>query len=172
MRAESPSRAAAIPAISHHLWPRSSPPHMPKTALQLWLALAAVGTLLSTVLPEQEDSFLTVDSYPCPNCVFSNDINHQRQLDLLRIETIKHQLLSKLGLRAKPNVTSTIPRDVLLQTLYRSEEARTYLQDLSPANYQTSYSAEEEDYFAKTSEIITFADPGRFISAEWSVTIF
>lgn len=98
----------------------------------------------------------------CPNCVHQRSVPDNLAVETLRIEGIKQQILSKLGLRAKPNVTSSIPREVLLQTLYRSEEDRELLEKHPPQLQPSDEELVEDDYYAKTSEIISFAEPGEY----------
>ncbi|XP_071443075.1 lateral signaling target protein 2 homolog, partial [Hetaerina americana] len=116
---------------------------------------------------------------PCPNCMGSHQQPQQQthpaqpqkrsepageeaggdgtgggavDADNIRLEAIKHQILSKLGLKSKPNVTSPIPRSVVLETLYRAEETRGFMDPTRPPE-------PEDDFYGRTSEIITFAEP-------------
>ena len=98
--------------------------------------------------------------HSCPNCVHPKNDQEQKKLDNLRIENIKQQILSKLGLKSKPNISTSIPRDVLLQTLYRSDDTRPLLKEPDTGSFQDEAISYEDDYYAKTSEIISFAEPG------------
>lgn len=42
---------------------------------------------------------------------------------LMRLESIKYQILMKLGLKQKPNITTTLPKHVIMDTLYRADDA-------------------------------------------------
>lgn len=44
--------------------------------------------------------------------------------DQMRLESIKYQILTKLGLKRKPNITQTLPRHIVMNTLSRANEAR------------------------------------------------
>lgn len=137
----------------------------------------------------------------------------------MRLEAIKHQILTKLGLRARPDVNrtlATVPRHLALETLYRAEaqfsryplpdntrndrrNENVYSTEFLYGGNEYSYSRnldqraddedsakdngriassyrgyeggegedrepEEEidDFYARTSEIITFAEPGKY----------
>ncbi|XP_055312762.1 uncharacterized protein MAL13P1.304 isoform X2 [Sitodiplosis mosellana] len=41
---------------------------------------------------------------------------------LMRLESIKYQILMKLGLKQKPNITTTLPNHVIMNTLYRGDD--------------------------------------------------
>lgn len=41
---------------------------------------------------------------------------------LMRLESIKYQILMKLGLKQKPNITSLLPKHVIMETLYRADD--------------------------------------------------
>lgn len=123
----------------------------------------------------------------CPNCMHqtttarpegsrrsisssSNEAEKQQQqqeqqqsVDGLRIEAIKQQILNKLGLKQKPNITTTIPREVILETLWRADEGKDALDFHIPGNNPKS---EADDYYARTSEIITFAEPGGAVNGQ------
>ncbi|XP_050593496.1 inhibin beta chain [Bombus affinis] len=137
--------------------------------------------------------------------------------DDLRLEAIKHQILTKLGLRARPDVNrtlATVPRHLALETLYRAEaqSSRYPSSDRSRNDRENVYSAEflygadeysyrnldqrvdsstkdnnariassyrgygehegqepeeeMDDFYARTSEIITFAEPGRTLNGQ------
>ena len=91
------------------------------------------------------------DSSSCPNCV--KNIS-QRKLDSIRIEAIKNQLLSKLGLKERPLPAHVISKKVLHQTLSRTDRARI----LNDIQEPTGEDSQEE---LKVSEIIKFAEPGK-----------
>lgn len=126
------------------------------------MVAAPLALLLLLALLLAQPARARPEARHCPNCVHPRSVPDARALETLRIEGIKQQILSKLGLRAKPNVTSGIPREVLLQTLYRSEEDRELLEkqqeQLRAAGHEQLL---DDDYYAKTSEIISFAEPGR-----------
>lgn len=44
--------------------------------------------------------------------------------DQMRLESIKYQILTKLGLKRKPNITQTLPKHIIMSTLSRANEAR------------------------------------------------
>jgi len=89
--------------------------------------------------------------------------------DDIRKEAIKMQILQKLGLKSKPRIRLPVPRDVVLETLSRAggnllsgkEEAK---QAASLGEEEEYFDSEPDDFYGRTSEIITFAEPGKFIS--------
>ncbi|KAJ8680281.1 hypothetical protein QAD02_016068 [Eretmocerus hayati] len=159
----------------------------------------------------------------CPGCPHQQHAHPHRKgnnvnPDELRLEAIKHQILSKLGLKNRPDVNRTVasvPKRLALETIYRAEHqqptrsedaapSQPYHQDLdfernkisSPYDdsfgngdmysYKNVEQTDEEtmdnqnllpyqdydepfdpqdsdvadDFYARTSEIITFAEPG------------
>jgi inhibin beta len=119
---------------------------------------------------------------PCPNCIPSQQKRDkaapQQNSDEIRLETIKRQILSKLGLKEKPNVTSPVPREVIMETLYRAEETGDqqdgsgsgsgvitqhvmYEDDSAGPSSTRPPESEPDDFYGRTSEIITFAEPGK-----------
>ena len=111
----------------------------------------------------------------CPSCQPPPDSasETERQLaDTARLESIKRQILIKLGLQAKPNVSTVPSRDFILETLLRAEESLD--SESRPANGRridgytdpevettTTDGSVEDDFFGKTSEIIAFAEQGK-----------
>lgn len=122
----------------------------------------------------------------CPNCLHkshhqqSSTTTSKSETDNLRLEAIKRQILSKLGLRQKPNVTHSLPKEVVMQTLYRAEDNRDFFENengggkgghhqhqedamLSTTSARTT-AAEQmdvDDFYGRTSEIISFAEEGK-----------
>lgn len=149
----------------------------------------------------------------CPGCLqqqhnFFQNANEglDPAPDDLRLEVIKRQILTKLGLKKPPDVdpsTVPIPRHLVLETLHRADSHRRplnqdlhyknnnktfyygsneysyrYVEDYVTGNVgdnselSTSYTSSDDDaarqelqeeideFYAKTSEIITFAEPG------------
>ncbi|KAH0546814.1 hypothetical protein KQX54_015395 [Cotesia glomerata] len=156
----------------------------------------------------------------CPGCPHQHvHTIHRKEIgpspDDLRLEAIKHQILTKLGLRNRPDVNKTlaqVPRHLALETLYRAEaqpspdypDIRNTLHDNNKRQHnndeygQFFYASDEysynrnvnqaeesmtegvtstesfresgyedyrgtdvemDDFYARTSEIITFAEP-------------
>lgn len=95
----------------------------------------------------------------CPGCDRTPHTRIERsKLDHLRLDLIQRDILYKLGLRDRPpNITASVPRDVLIRTLVRAR-ATTNL----PTGQQPT--ADFEDGKARTSEIIAMARPGQFSS--------
>lgn len=109
----------------------------------------------------------------CPSCRLHNQEPAAAAAvpiaDTARLESIKRQILVKLGLNAKPNVSSIPPRDFILETLLRAEES--VLEPSSPqrassvlhrSDESSTFDSAvlEDDFYGKTSEIIAFAEPG------------
>lgn len=109
----------------------------------------------------------------CPNCIQRDQRRDRTQnSDVIRLETIKRQILSKLGLKEKPNVTAPVPREVIMETLYRAEEtgdqqdgsgsdARIMDDDSAGPASTRAPESEPDDFYGRTSEIIAFAEPGK-----------
>lgn len=105
----------------------------------------------------------------CPNCLTDTEI--KAETDKLRLDAIKKQILSKLGLRQKPNVTHSLPRDVIMETLSRAEDNSDFFsnfRDSDDINTSTTTSQRTtvtdamdfDDFYGRTSEIISFAEKG------------
>ncbi|XP_032794663.2 histone-lysine N-methyltransferase, H3 lysine-79 specific [Daphnia magna] len=104
--------------------------------------------------------------------------------DLARLESIKRQILIKLGLNSKPNLSSSVipPRDFILETLLRAEESSVVTRAPHRPSSSSSTSNNnrqrhhlhhsqadaasvdnvivDDDFYGKTSEIIAFGEPG------------
>jgi hypothetical protein len=113
-----------------------------------------------------------------------------RQLsDHSRLEAIKQQILLKLNLNEKPNVTSSIPKQFILDTLYKAgaseyqfmnggagnammvmqgdsnvEQRLQHLRRENDSHFEEVDNEEEEfdDFYGKTKEIVSFAELGEF----------
>jgi hypothetical protein len=101
---------------------------------------------------------------PCPTCASASAASSETSSsDLLsdkfvRTEAIKQQILSKLGFRAKPNISSAIPHEVLLETMRIVDDTRTVRKpDVQDFEF-------DDDEQPQTSEIISFAEPGELQS--------
>ena len=108
----------------------------------------------------------------CPSCQppLGSASETERQLaDEARLESIKRQILVKLGMHVKPNVTTVPSRDFILETLLRAEESleseSAKGHDVHPETGRdsetTTVDGVEDDFFGKTSEIIAFAEQGK-----------
>ncbi|KAG8313092.1 hypothetical protein J6590_010186 [Homalodisca vitripennis] len=116
----------------------------------------------------------------CPNCVSHHhphqhhSTKHHRRQDKpptlpsqqsLRLEAIKTQILSKLGLSAKPNITLTVSRKVVQDTIERAEAVEGVEEETAPPTTRVPQEVSEpDDFYGRTREIITFAEPGRYDS--------
>ncbi|XP_048518985.1 inhibin beta chain [Dendroctonus ponderosae] len=108
----------------------------------------------------------------CPNCLFKHDRDREKlESDKLRLEAIKRQILQKLGLRAKPNVTHSLPKEVVMATLSRAEDGDfTGAFGENPDFPTTSEKSgnldtvEADDFYGRTSEIISFAEQGSWVN--------
>ncbi len=89
------------------------------------------------------------------------DKRHDLNIDSQRIEIIKQQILSKLGLTSTPNVTTAASTKFLLEAL-SLEQSSAMMDEGSTAVSKASNSldSEPDDFYGKTSEIIGFAEPG------------
>ncbi|CAK9817673.1 Inhibin beta chain [Anthophora quadrimaculata] len=231
-------RPSHLPPPSRTLF-RYRPSPLPSNILLIGLALCCLT--LSPVQPRQDHH------QTCPGCPHQQQQHQQHQQhqqqqhqeqqhmhethrgggskdttaptpDDLRLEAIKHQILTKLGLRKRPDVNRTlaaVPRHLALETLYRAEaqfagystsdNSRTdrdedvysaeFIYDGDGYTYRnvdqraensakenaarigTSYRGygdhesqepveEMDDFYARTSEIITFAEPGRTLNGQ------
>lgn len=102
----------------------------------------------------------------CPNCLRERDGGDgaaRLAPDHLRLEVIKKQILSKLGLRHKPNVTHVLPREVIERVYRTIAGEREVLQEdaYAPATSAGLEAVDADDYYGRTSEIIAFAEQGK-----------
>lgn len=91
----------------------------------------------------------------------NRDKRHDFNLDSQRVEIIKQQILTKLGLTSTPNVTSARSTKFLLEAL--SLEPSPLLMDegaSTAVSKMTTLDSEPDDFYGRTSEIIGFAEPG------------
>ncbi|KAF7990098.1 hypothetical protein HCN44_009087 [Aphidius gifuensis] len=144
----------------------------------------------------------------CSGCPHQHILTIQRKEsrssnDDLRLEAIRHQILTKLGLRNRPDINRTltqIPRYLALETLYRAETPSTIrninqnhhesgysdyyfsypyrqvddipnvtfdnIQSSTSHNSKTNQDIEIDDFYARTSEIISFAEAGKTLNGQ------
>lgn len=100
--------------------------------------------------------------------------------DHSRLESIKHQILLKLGMKNKPNITDSLPKQYIYDTLRRSgepvindfiyhlsssneveSENRTSSSKDSESEFQSDGEVDYDDFYGKPREIITFAEMGK-----------
>ncbi|XP_023223242.1 inhibin beta B chain-like [Centruroides sculpturatus] len=126
------------------------------------VVLLCAALLQAAVLPVDTGHGLTDTLLinTCPHCITVGD----RQLaNRLKVEAIKQQILSKLSLREKPNITAPVSREVALEAL-----RRIGLQSMLPPEHSilrddadvNGGNLGRDDYYGRTSEIIAFAEPG------------
>ncbi|XP_018336376.1 inhibin beta chain [Agrilus planipennis] len=121
-----------------------------------------VSQLESSALDETSETSASVIN--CPNCFYKTGRNLKAESDNLRLEAIKRQILSKLGLQHKPNVTYSLPRDVILETISRAEDSWKFQEEdeeILSTSAKTTNNIETldvDDFYGRTSEIISFGD--------------
>ncbi|KAM0729582.1 Inhibin beta chain [Formica fusca] len=199
-----------------------APPFLPSNLLLIGLALCCLA--LPAVQPRLSGHYQTCPGCPHQQPQQQHHHHHHHHgsarsgffkdtaapsLDDLRLEAIKHQILQKLGLRARPDVNrtlATVPRHLALETLYRAEaQTPPRYSDRSRVDYESEYPGEFlyggdeysyrnldqettttegnarttarsyqgydnvqelDDFYARTSEIITFAEPGHTLNGQ------
>ncbi|KAJ1528814.1 hypothetical protein ONE63_007191 [Megalurothrips usitatus] len=113
----------------------------------------------------------------CPNCI----LQHQTQLklseqqqrnmtsDSLRLEAIKYKILFKLGLKGKPNVTHAVPRKVaegLVEEMLGTPKDSSHHPHTTTTkrayHHADHHHGDPEELYGRASEIIAFAEPGRW----------
>ena len=110
--------------------------------------------------PTEEGSFESTEEEDegCVNCAKErqrlrlerNQENDEQLLKQMRLNLIKQQILDRLGLKQRPNITRNQPRPAIPEPLLRD-------MDMVPA-----YSPDEqEEDKSKPTEVITFATPGK-----------
>lgn len=88
----------------------------------------------------------------------NNKSKKQSLIDSLRIENIKFQILSKLGLKTKPNVTNTLSRQVIMDTLQRADETFFHNDNYHRSTHPYDY------YYVSADNSVPYggAENGRF----------
>lgn len=164
------------------------------TFAALFCLISAYALVASPAVHHPENG-TTTDSniafhqmHGCPNCL---SIAANRPLaEKLKVEAIKKQILSKLNLPERPNITSPIPRELVLEALRKAQldayGSTNYHPVISSHSFSSSHSSQADltqssrhyhsthepdnfnyisnspdDYYGKTSEIIAFAEPGK-----------
>lgn len=107
----------------------------------------------------------------CPNCLHESETERmRRETDKLRLEAIKKQILQKLGLKNKPNVTRSLPKEVIMETLNRAEDddiSDDFLRDFDRGFSSTSARSrildqqDVDEFYANMPEIFVFAEEGK-----------
>lgn len=106
----------------------------------------------------------------CPNCLHESETERmRRETDKLRLEAIKKQILQKLGLKHKPNVTRSLPKEIIMETLNRAEDdiSDGFFKDFDSAFSENNSGnrileqQEPDEFFGRMSEIIVFAEEGK-----------
>ncbi|XP_066139280.1 inhibin beta chain [Euwallacea fornicatus] len=114
----------------------------------------------------EDNSKTTVLS--CPNCLFKHNRDRDSlESDELRLDAIKQQILQKLGLKAKPNVTHSLPKELVMATLSRTQKeefSRMYEEYHYWGDSSNLETVDVDDFYGKTSEIISFAEQGSWVN--------
>ncbi|XP_076361281.1 LOW QUALITY PROTEIN: inhibin beta B chain-like [Tachypleus tridentatus] len=128
-----------------------------------WFDSGSLGAASSSSSSERNNNFNSSNSVhlnSCRQCVSVTDHEEARRL---KMEAVKNQILSKLQLQERPNMTNPLPRNVLLQVLqhtYNHDLAEDSLQDQSIPDDIDGMSEEKDNYYGRVSEIVVFSEPG------------
>lgn len=87
---------------------------------------------------------------------------HEEEEKDARLEAIKHQILLKLGLKTKPNVTQTMPRQFILETVQRVT-GHDFNYDNLMMMHTTSYHVHQPEPSTENGVQYTFADNRDFV---------
>ncbi len=115
----------------------------------------------------QENNTTTHTPFPrnCTHCWIREEVKK------FRLETIKAQILSKLRLTAPPNITNkNLPR---IPGLARMRDEFDMQSD--QAHFHIPHMDAEDDFYARTTRVINFADPrksslfmGQLLDIRWA----
>lgn len=135
-----------------------------KAVTLLLLVLATAAVLHAAPSARSDDDAFPDDDVDadCPGCArerqrrrLERDAAAEGDADLvkqMRLDIIKQQILDRLGLKRRPNITADRPRPAIPEPLLRD-------MDLVPTDHAEDH--EEEDN-TKPTEVITFATPSKF----------
>ncbi|GFY44710.1 inhibin beta chain [Trichonephila inaurata madagascariensis] len=124
------------------------------------MALRIHASITLLVLSWCRQAFTT-----CPECAVSD----QQQATRIKLEAIKQQILSKLHLQDRPNITSPLAREVALEALRRTQGGIPDDEGTEPEEDDTGG---RDDYYARTSEIIAFAEPGQSLNGHYLLDFY
>lgn len=105
---------------------------------------------------EQGDSPAT----PCPSCALAQLQQDPTASESGMVEAVKRHILSMLHLNARPNISHPVPRAALLNALRKLHMGRVARDGTVEIEEEGEDTGEHED--EQPSEIITFAEPGKF----------
>lgn len=117
-------------------------------------------------------------SHNQPNCVGCHLKSPQLAVQL-KVEAIKEQILSKLHLKSRPNITQSMPAELVAEALRRARlhemrrQERPWQrrarhnrrhdklhEEMMREQQNQPQMMTNDDYYGKTSEVIAFAEPG------------
>lgn len=161
-----------------------------RLAVTLLLTLLAVASATAAGVPRAAPvgGESDTDDTDCVGCRLASHAS-PKLVEHLKVEAIKEQILSKLHMKARPNITHAMPKELLTELLKRvdrHDNRRPWLrrsrhpkQHRPGAGQDTSAvmsllmqadsgqqdmpqaAAEGDDFYSKTSEVIAFAEPGK-----------
>ncbi|XP_019635155.1 PREDICTED: inhibin beta B chain-like [Branchiostoma belcheri] len=135
-----------------------------KRVLLLVLLWAAVCTVCAEAA--------STASRRCPTCSSSSppETDVQGKVEnALRLELIKRQILDRLGLDARPNITKAVPRRAIHSALRRlhAEDLITQVATPAPEDQDLDGQQQEQHEEVQTVEIISFAEAGKKKATEY-----
>lgn len=101
---------------------------------------------------EEDHNHNNTNAARCPKCENNRQVEHvtEEELTRLRIEFVKQQILEKLRLKERPNVSAVgLPKPIYEGVTIEQEEDSTVNKDL-------------DDYYARTSKKFIFLEVGKF----------
>ena len=79
--------------------------------------------------------------------------------DTIRLEAIKLQILSKLGMKSKPNITLKLSREVIIETLYRAKETNSMNLEGPGEDYYNKYEMINNDLSSTSPAYNMYGSP-------------
>lgn len=97
--------------------------------------------------------------YIVQTIIFKLFAAHSAHSDHARLESIKRQILTKLGLKQKPNVSHPLPKQFIWDTIYRADGIRSVVSDFD-------FSENGSHQWKLMSEVDNTKEAGRAHSAK------